>query len=82
MFRGHNPIKGEEKSASKPERKGPEKRKHTDADHGGETDVGEKGPKEGATEDKLGGGKKRKAAGKNAEPSAEMKKAKKPTRTK
>ena len=74
-------MKSEEKSASKPKAKSPAKRKNTEADQGDETeDVGEKGPKEGSTESKVGVGKKRKA--KNAEASAETKKVKKSTRTK
>jgi hypothetical protein len=76
-------LRSEEKSASKPKAKSSAKRKNTEADQVDETeDVAEKGPKEGSTESKLGVGKKRKVAAKNAGPSAETKKAKKPTRTK
>ena len=77
-------MKSEENSASKPKKaKSSAKRENTEADQGDETeDVVEKGPKEGSTESKLGVGKKRKVAAKNAGPSAETKKAKKSTRTK
>jgi hypothetical protein len=76
-------LKSEENSASKPKAKSSAKRKNTEADQGDERDdVVEKGPKEGSTESKLGVGKKRKIAAKNAGPSAETKKAKKSTRTK
>jgi hypothetical protein len=75
-------LKREENSALKPKATSSAKMKNTDADQGDETEDVEKGPKEGSTESKLGVGKKRKVATKNAGPSAETKKAKKSTRTK